>query len=73
MPNTYANLADFKDNLVAGVNVTTFDTRMRELLEAISRVIDEYQLKHAQSPTTANRSSHCILNYAVKSIVWHHT
>jgi hypothetical protein len=51
MPNAYANLADFKGSLVAGVDITTHDARMRELLEAVSRVIDEYLGRHMYSQT----------------------
>jgi len=40
--NSYVNLAEFKGSLLAGVTVTTHDARLRELLEAVSRVVDEY-------------------------------
>ncbi len=51
MPNSYANLAEFKGALQAAVDVTTHDTRLRELLESVSRVIDEWLGRHVYSQT----------------------
>ena len=51
MPNAYANLADLKGALVGNVTITTHDTRLRELLEAVSRVVDEYLGRHLYSYT----------------------
>ena len=49
MPNSYASLADFKGSLVAGVNITSHDVRLREILESVSRTIDEYLGRHMYS------------------------
>jgi len=49
--NSYANLAEFKGSLLAGVTVTTQDTRLRELLEGVSRVVDQYLGRHMYSLT----------------------
>ena len=46
---SYANLAEFKGSLIAGVTVTTHDPRLRELLEAMTRVVDEYLGRHIHS------------------------
>lgn len=51
MPNAYANLGDLKGSLVAGISITTHDTRLREVLEGISRVVDEYLGRHIYSYT----------------------
>ncbi len=51
MPNSYANLADWKGSLVANVGITTHDPRLRELLEAVSRTVDEYLGRHIYSQT----------------------
>lgn len=49
MPNSYASLNDFKGSLVAGVNITSHDVRLREILEGVSRTIDEYLSRHIYS------------------------
>lgn len=49
MPNSYANLTEFKGNLIVNVGVTTHDTRLRELLESASRGIDDYLGRHMHS------------------------
>ncbi len=49
MPNSYASLADFKGSLVAGVNITSHDVRLREILESVSRTVDEYLSRHMYS------------------------
>lgn len=51
MPNSYASLTDFKGSLVAGVNITSHDVRLREILEGVSRTIDEYLSRHMYSQT----------------------
>ena len=49
--NTYATLADFKGSLVAGVDVTSHDPRLLDLLEGVSRVVDQYLGRHMYSQT----------------------
>lgn len=51
MPNSYANLGEFKGSLVAGVTITSHDTRLRELLEGVSRVVEQYCGRHFHSQT----------------------
>jgi hypothetical protein len=49
--NTYANLKDFKHALVANVTITTHDSRLLEILESNSRVVDQYMGRHIYSYT----------------------
>ena len=49
--NSYASLADFKGGLIANVSTTGQDVRLRELLEAVSRVVEEYIGRHIYSFT----------------------
>ena len=49
--NSYATLAEFKGSLIAGVTVTSHDTRLRELLEGVSRNVDDYLGRHLHSFT----------------------
>jgi len=49
--NTYANLAEFKGSLLANVGVTAHDARLLALLEAVSRIVDEYLGRHMYSFT----------------------
>ena len=46
MPNAYADLTTFKSRGVLNITSTGFDTRLRELLEAVSRLIDRYCNRH---------------------------
>jgi len=49
MPNAYANLGDLKGALLANVSITTHDGRLRAVLEAVSRTVDEYLGRHIHS------------------------
>lgn len=68
MPNAYANLADLKGALVGNVTITTHDPRLREMLEAISRVVDEYIGRHMYSYTATRYFSGNGLN--VLTLPW---
>ena len=46
---SYASLKEFKGGLLAGINVTGEDTRLLNLLEAVSRIVDEYLGRHMHS------------------------
>jgi len=46
MPNAYANLGELKGALLGNISITTHDTRLRETLEAVSRVCDQYMGRH---------------------------
>lgn len=49
--NSYASLADFKGALIGNVSITTHDTRLRQLIEAVSRIVDQYCRRHFHSLT----------------------
>jgi len=51
--NSYANVAEFKGALLTNVGVTTHDARLREILESVSRTVDEYlgRFIHSQIDT----------------------
>ena len=51
MPNAYANLGDLKGALVGNITITTVDARLREMLEAVSRVVDQYLHRHLYAVT----------------------
>ena len=46
MTNSYADLTTFKSSGVLNITATGYDTRLRELLETISRFIDRYCNRH---------------------------
>ena len=51
MSNAYASLADLKGAQVGNISVTTWDTRLREMLEAVSRDVEAYVQRHFHSLT----------------------
>ena len=44
-------MADFKGSLIAGITITSVDARLLDLLEGVSRVVDEYLGRHIHSLT----------------------
>ena len=46
MPNAYADLTTLKSSGVLNITGTGFDTRLREILESASRLIDRYCNRH---------------------------
>ena len=46
MTNAYADLTTLKSTGVLNISGTGYDTRLRELLEAASRLIDRYCNRH---------------------------